>query len=155
MLKRALIGCLVVPAAGLVGASAPSGAALAHKATGLGSFEFLDGGGGTVDFSIDADPLPRGSLLCAAEHHHEMYPDIIIELEFIKRANFKDNTVEFSGRGLYNKDESVNIKVVAVDAVGTGAPDTLTVTVTSLTGAKVFEADGEVTKGDIFVGAPE
>ena len=156
MLIRALVGCLVVPAAVFVGASsAPSDATVTNKATGVGSVQFgkdLDAVA-MFDFHVSADPLPRGSLLVAAEHHDE-YPETIVLLDTIKKATFTEHQVRFSGTGTLN-EQQVNIKVVAVDGVGSGSPDHFSVTVMTLTGQEVFQAEGDLTQGDIFVGEPQ
>lgn len=154
MLMRALVGCLVVPAAVVVGASsAPSDATVANKATGVGSVQFGKDGVAMFDFKVSADPLPRGSLLAAAEHHDE-YPQTIVILNTIKRATFTDHEVRFSGRGTIN-DQLVNIKVAAIDGVGTGSPDHFSITCMALTGNVVFQVEGDVALGDIFVGEPQ
>lgn len=151
MLMRALAGCLALPAAFLVaGATAPSAATVENKATGVGSFTFGKDGVAMIDFNVSADPTPRGSMLCAAEHHDE-YPETIINLGSIKRATFTEHGVAFGGRGTLG-DNPVTIKVMALDGVGSGYPDHCSVVCVNLSGSVVFEAEGDLIQGDIYVG---
>lgn len=154
MLMRVLAGCLALPAAALVAASnGPSGATVENKATGLGSIAFHKEAVAMFDFNVSADPQPRGSMLCAAEHHEE-YPETIITLEDIKRATFTEHGVSFTGRGTMGENQ-VTIKVRALDGVGSGYPDHFSIEVVNSSGSIVFEAEGDLIQGDIYVGQPQ
>jgi hypothetical protein len=154
MLMRVLAGCLALPAAVLVAASnGPSSATVENKASGVGSIVFHKEAVAMFDFNVSADPVPRGAMLCAAEHHEE-YPETIITIDDIKRATFTEHSVYFTGRGTMGENP-VTIKVSALDGVGSGYPDHFAIVVVNISGSVVFEAEGDLIQGDIYVGQPQ
>ena len=98
----AAVGTLLVAGASMsIGFAAPEFAAptasptagpTATSASGEGTMSFgheEDGAGegrGYLRFDIQGDHDPTGSLLFAAEHHHERFPDVVVELGNIAEA---------------------------------------------------------------------
>jgi hypothetical protein len=153
MSMRVLAGCLALPAAVLVAASnGPAGAPIVEKATGVGSIVFHKEAVAMFEFNVSGDP-PAGTLVCGAEHHEE-YPETVIDMTEVRRTTFTEHGVAFTGRGTLD-DIPVTIKVMALDGVGSGFPDHFSITCVSMSNIVLFEAEGDLTLGDIYVGNPE
>lgn len=122
----------------------------ARTANGRGVMVFGEHGDarGWLRFSIREDGDLTGTLLYAAEDHHH-FPDIVVELGLIDAATFTGNSVSFSGPGGLH-DDPVNVIVEAYDR-GERGPDRFVILCTDQDGAVVFEADGELIRGDIIV----
>ena len=136
-----------------------SGALLAAEsippssAVGNGSMSFGEDGDGVglIEFKVESHGgRVDGSLLFAAEHHHD-YPDIIVRADDIDRAEFTQQSVKFSGKGKLH-ETAVTISVSASDGAGKTEPDRFAITCTDSKGDVVFEAEGELSSGDIRVG---
>ncbi|MHC5024791.1 MAG: hypothetical protein ACYTGG_12955 [Planctomycetota bacterium] len=113
-----------------------------------------DGGEGIgfliFDVSKSSDGI-SGSLLFAGEHHHGLYPDIVVRLSNIRRATFGTNEVTFSGTGTYHTTEAT-IVATARDGDPSGELDVFTVRVRDRSGHVLFDAKGRLTGGDIQIG---
>ena len=120
-------------------------------ARGEGSMSFGhhdEEGRGYLRFEIEDGDVVTGTLLFAAEHHHERFPDIVVQLGSIKEATFAGRTVVFSGPGQLH-DDPVHVSVRARDRA---RADRFEITCTDPSGETVFEADGELFRGDIEIG---
>ena len=158
-LVRIVAIALVTASLPLLMASAglPAAAAADEKqsATGHGSITFGHDGEGRGFFKFDiqqVDGRITGSLLFAAEDHHEMmFPEVIVRLGKIDKAGFRRNRVKFSGHGALH-DNPVDVTVVARDNASSKKADRFTIKCVGNDGKVVFEADGEVFLGDLKVG---
>ena len=133
-------------------------ASTAREASGEGSISFGheedDEGEGRAyfRFAITDGEDVTGTLIFAAEHHHERFPDVVIELGSIDEVAFDGETVKFSGLGRLH-DDPVTVSVAAHDNDGKDHADRFVIECTDSGGATVFAADGELFRGDIIVGA--
>jgi hypothetical protein len=127
----------------------------ASAATGKGNFTFGhdEEGIGFFEFNISAGDATTGKLLFAAEHHHH-YPDIIVRVSKIDRARFGPGWVKFTAMGALH-DETVRVRGGAWDGAATGKPDRFSIQCTNGKGELVLEAEGELFKGNIVIGAAE
>ena len=154
-----LVACIAL----LMAATEPAlttNAFMTSASLGEGSMSFGDDehGRAWLKFSIqDGDPI-SGSLLFAAESHHEveqvssmMFPDVIVRLTSFEKYSFKNKIVKFSGPGTLHNDP-VSVKVVAYDNEGSKREDRFVIKVTDENGHIVFEADGYLFRGNIQVG---
>jgi hypothetical protein len=139
----------------LSAASPPLVAEGASAATGRGNMTFGhdEEGIGFFEFNISAGTETTGKLLFAAEHHHH-YPDIIVRVNKIDRARFGPGWVKFSAMGALH-DETVRVRGGAWDGEGTNKPDRFSIRCTNGRGEVVLEAEGQLFKGDIVIGAAE
>ena len=143
---------LLMASAGLPGAAA---ADLEFTAAGHGSMAFGHEGDGRGYFKFDlkqVDGQISGSLLFAAEDHHEMmFPDVIVRLANIEKTSFGRHRVKFSGQGALHNDP-VSVTVTAYDNAMSRKADRFAIKCVDGKGEVVFEADGEVFLGDLQVG---
>jgi len=155
-MKRVVVGIVLFAsgAAHLVASdtSLPSKTAIPSSASGQGSIRFGEHGAGvgTFVFNVEQGAGVTGSLVFAAEDHHD-YPDIIVRVDNIEGAAFELRSVSFSGAGKLH-DDPVSVSVSAFDGKGVRAPDTFAIECTNSQGEVVFEAQGEVFIGDVRVG---
>ena len=159
-MMRTLVGVSLLGfVAALSAASGPpvSVLAVADSASGRGTISFgedEDGhGAGLFRFNVRRGALAGGSLLFAAEEPHN-YPDIVVRMNGIEKAKFAARSVKFSGKGNL-QDQPVSIEASAFDGQGTKRPDSFSIRCIDAKGKVVFEAKGEVTIGNISVGAAE
>ncbi len=143
---------LMMASGGLPGVAA---ADVEFSAVGHGSMAFGHEGEGRGYFKFDlrqVDGQITGSLLFAAEDHHEMmFPAVIVRLSNIERASFGRHRVRFSGKGALHNDP-VSVTVTARDNASSRKADRFTIKCVDNNGKVVFEADGEVFLGDLQVG---
>ncbi|MHC5115071.1 MAG: hypothetical protein ACYTGP_11670 [Planctomycetota bacterium] len=159
MKRFAFTGALLAAGAiGMLGLAPPPSAAPTESmfARGHGTMTFGDdhdsddgGGRGYLRFSLRGGDTISGSLLWAGEHHHGMYPDIIIQMGNVQSAKFKGRSVKFSGSGRLH-DDPVTVTVRAWDR-GKGKADRFAIECVDTSGRIVFEADGHLFRGDIRV----
>ncbi len=143
---------VLMASAGLPGVAA---AAAEQSAVGNGTMAFghENEGRGYFLFNIQQGDEITGTLLFAAEDHHEMmYPDIIVRMAKIETAKFGRHSVRFSGPGALH-DDPVAVTVTAHDNASSRKADRFTIKCVNGKGKVVFEAKGEVFLGDIRVGA--
>ncbi len=144
---------LLIASAGLPSAAA---ADAEFSAVGHGSMAFGHEGEGRGYFKFDlrqVDGQITGSLLFAAEDHHEMmFPEVIVRLSNIERASFGRHRVRFSGKGALHNDP-VSVTVTARDNASSRKADRFAIKCVGSKGKVVFEADGEVFLGDLQVGS--
>ena len=157
-MKKVLIGIgLLMIAAGLPAMSSPVVAGAGdHRSVGKGTIAIGhdDESVGLFNFEVATGQETTGSLLFAAEGHHG-YPDVIVRVAKIDTATFAERSFTFTAKGLLH-DEQVDVTGAAFDNAGTGSPDVFEIKVVSaLDGEVVFEAEGEVFIGDIFVDVTE
>lgn len=136
-------------------AARPDAGAGATSAIGEGTMSFGrddDDGVAYLRFSIADGPTVTGSLLFAGEHHHHMFPDVVVELGNIQQARFDAHSVEFSGPGKLH-DDQVTVTVIAYDEEVNERADRFVIKCADSDGEIVFEADGELFRGDIQVGS--
>jgi hypothetical protein len=150
LLAGALVAACAATATGSGGLDRPAARADAAFARGEGSMAFghEEEGRGYLRFEIDDGDVVTGTLLFAAEHHHERFPDVVVRLARIKEAAFSGRTVVFSGPGELH-DDPVYVSVRARDGV---SRDRFAIECTDAGGETVFEADGELFRGDIEIG---
>ena len=146
-MKKSVIGSLILGSSLclLVGLAATD-----RAATGLGNFHFGEDGHGIAlfDFNIVDGAEVTGSLLFAAEDHHS-YPDIIIRVPKITDASFDGSQVRFTAKGAFH-DDPVDVVGKAIDRGDSLRPDWFFIKATS-NGEVVFEAEGDVHKGNIVI----
>ena len=149
-LTGALLVACVAASLGLAGPGVAPAQRVVKSATGKGVMAFGEDGHarGLIRFSVREDGELTGSLLFAAEDHHH-FPDIVVELGLIEKANFTAGRVTFSGPGGLH-DDPVHVTVRAYDR-GKNRPDRFVIRCTDQSKAVVFEADGELLRGDIIV----
>jgi hypothetical protein len=158
MTRTVLTGALVAACAaasfGLAKPAAAPADSAVNSATGDGLMAFgKDGHGrGLLRFNIVEDGEITGSLLYAAEDHHH-FPDVIVELGRIDKATFLPRSVRFSGPGGLH-DDPVHVTVRAYDR-GKKRPDRFVIRCKDTKNNVVFEADGELLRGDIVVNTAE
>ncbi|MCP3902924.1 MAG: hypothetical protein GY715_04745 [Planctomycetes bacterium] len=161
MKRFAITGVLL--AAGAIGALglAPPQPFAAGKAAisagGQGTMAFSsehetddDTGIGYLRFGIRGGETVSGTLLFAAEHHHGMFPDIVVQLGNVQEASFKEHSVKFTGQGLLH-DDQVTITVRAWDH-GKSKADRFAIECVDPAGHVRFQADGHLVRGDIRIG---
>ena len=95
-----------------------------------------------------------GSLTFGAETHHEgLYPEIVIRLNKIDQAEFRQQWVQLSGSG-HLQDDPVFINASAFDGQTTGENDRFGIKRTNDKGELVFSANGELFIGNVEIGEP-
>ena len=126
-----------------------------QSAIGHGSMAFGHEGEGRGYFKFEirqVDGQITGTLLFAAEDHHEMmFPDIVVRMAKIDKGAFRRNVVRFSGQGALH-DTPVSVTVTARDNAKSKKADRFTIKCVGNNGKVLFEADGEVFLGDLRVG---
>lgn len=126
-----------------------------QSASGEGVISFDKHGHGYLLFEVErGENGISGSLLFAGEDHHDgLYPDIIVRLKDIEKVVFGERSVEIKGKGRLH-DQTVYITSTAYDGEGTENADQFSITCTDGKGKVVFEAEGDLTSGDVQVGEP-
>jgi hypothetical protein len=146
------LGACLAVAAGTTVAAFAAGAVRSAEGRGTIAFghEDDDEGRAYLRFEVTEGDAASGSLLVAAEHHHGMYPDVVIRLESIEKVKFEGSAVKIVGDALLH-DDPVRVVAVAIDGAGTSEPDTFTIVCRDPSGEIVFEAEGDLYIGDVSV----
>lgn len=131
----------------------------ATSATGEGSMSFghENEGRAWLKFNIQDGEQPSGTMIFAAEQHHDnqinsmIFPDVIVRLTNFEKFTFKKNFVRFSGSGTLH-DEPITISVIAYDNEGSKKDDRFVIKCMDDKGRVVFHADGFLFRGNIQIG---
>lgn len=162
-MKKLVIGIVALTASipFLMAAIEPTVSATAFVATaamGEGSMSFHgDAGRAWLKFSIEDGESASGTLIFAAEHHHNaqsnamMFPDIIVRLSNFEKFSFKNKSVKFSGSGTLH-GEPVKVMVEAYDNEGSKKEDRFVIKLMDDNNGVLFFADGYLFQGNIQVG---
>ncbi|MFZ4508471.1 MAG: hypothetical protein ACOYON_12325 [Fimbriimonas sp.] len=111
---------------------------------------FHEIGTASVNFKFYGGSSPSGTMLYAAEDHHESrYPHVVVRLSQIKSLTFEGKTAHVLGEGEYH-DEVASIEVIMVDSGLKTKGDRFTIRVRQ--GDMVmYERSSELGIGDIQV----
>jgi hypothetical protein len=157
-MRKAIVGSLLLSAGlGLAAAAAqgPHAAEIERSATGKGNFRFGHDDQSTAmfDFELFHGAAASGKLLFAAEDH-DHYPDVIVRVPRIRAAAFDGQTVTFRAPGKLH-DDAVTVIVSAFDGSASGGLDWFSIRCVGAANQVVFEARGDLFRGDIQIGTPE